>query len=246
MTRRTRAVTFDFWNTLMYEGPEGLVAPRVSAWAGILEEAGLPVERARIESAHARAFDEYQEAWRSSEQYRVAEATECMLAELELSVPEVVERNLIEAFTLAGHATELRVCPGLEAGLEGLRAAGLALSIVCDIGLTPSPVLRGHLESRGLLGLFDSWAFSDEVGVYKPEPAVFLHALRSLGVDPSEAAHVGDRYRTDVVGARALGMTAIRFAGVYDDPESEGTSDHEVIDDYAALLPLLGVPADRD
>lgn len=224
----------------MFEGGDGLVAPRVAAWAGILEEAGLPVEAGRIEAAHARAFAGYQAAWQANEQYRVAEATACMLRELELSVPKELQSELVEAFAAAGRSTELQLCAGVDRCLHALHDAGVALSIVCDVGLTPSLALRAHLQRRGLLQLFSSWAFSDEVGVYKPDPLIFRRALGPLGVAPSAAAHVGDRVRTDVAGARGVGMVAVRYTGVYDDPDSGPEADH-VLGDYEELMPALGV-----
>jgi FMN phosphatase YigB (HAD superfamily) len=239
MTTRLRAVTFDFWNTLMYEGPDGLVAPRVAAWAGILEEAGRPVEPWRIEVAHGRAFASYQAAWKANRQYKVAEATACMLDELGVAVPAGVTAELVAAFRTAGQASQIYPCPGVEAGLRQLRDAGIACSIVCDIGLTPSPVLRDRLAEHGLLDLFDSWAFSDEVGIYKPAPEIFLHALNRLDVQPMEAVHVGDRLRTDVAGARALGMMSVRYSGIYDDPEPGPEADlvvHDLAQLPAALL----------
>ena len=39
---RLEAVTFDFWNTLVWEAPGQLVKGRLRAWAGLLEEAGMP------------------------------------------------------------------------------------------------------------------------------------------------------------------------------------------------------------
>jgi putative hydrolase of the HAD superfamily len=240
VTVPVRAVTFDFWNTLMCEGPAGLVAPRVAAWMGILEEAGSPIEQGRIEAAHAHAFEGYQAAWKANEQYRVAEATIAMLEHLDLRLSDAVRAALVDAFAAAGRVTELRLCAGVDACLRALHDRGVALSIVCDIGLTPSPALRDQLDRRGLLQLFGSWAFSDEVGVYKPDPAIFRHALEPLGVAPEEAAHVGDRLRTDVGGALALGMTAVRYTGVYDDTD-EGPEAQHVIGDYRDLLPALGL-----
>ena len=234
------AVTFDFWNTLMTESPEGLVDPRVTAWVGILEEAGLPVEAARISAAHQVAFEGYQTAWKANQQYRVAEATGQMLTALALEVPPALRARLVEAFHEAGVRTELLLCPGVEECLRCLHAAGIQLSIVCDIGLTPSPTLRHHLEQRGLLGLFSSWAFSDEVGVYKPAPEIFEHALAPLGVAPAQAAHVGDRRRTDGGGAAAIGMVAIRYTGVYDDPDEGPDGDH-VVADLTDVPRVLGV-----
>src|SRR4029434_2234803 len=83
------------------------------------------------------------------------------------------------------------------------------------VGLTPSPTLRDRLTGFGLLRWFDGWSFSDETGWFKPAPAAFLPALEALDVsDPTAAAHVGDNRRTDVAGALALGMTAVRYTGL--------------------------------
>ena len=45
-------------------------------------------------------------------------------------------------------------------------------------------------------------------GRTKPHPEIFRHALALLGVEPEEAAMIGDSYEDDIEGARALGMKA--------------------------------------
>ena len=109
------------------------------------------------------------------------------------------------------------------------------------MALTPSTTLRHLLDRHGLLGHFDHWSFSDEVGVYKPDAAIFRDALAGLGgVDPTEAAHIGDLRRTDVAGARAMGMLALRYRGANDDhDESHGPEADVVVDDHAELLGIL-------
>ncbi|MGH9152625.1 MAG: HAD family hydrolase [Acidimicrobiales bacterium] len=235
------AVTFDFWNTLVWEAPGQLVEGRLRAWAGLLEEAGVPTEAGRLAAAHEAAFAEYQAAWKANRQYVVADATARMLAALELDVDEPVREALTRAFGEAGAATNLQLADGVGECLRSLRAQGLALGIVCDIGLTPSPTLLGLLDRWGLLELFDGWAFSDEVGIYKPDPGIFLVALEQLGAKPDQAAHVGDRFRTDVAGARDLGMVSVRYTGVYDDPESGHAEADLVVAHLSELPAALGV-----
>ncbi|MEZ5258385.1 MAG: HAD-IA family hydrolase [Ilumatobacteraceae bacterium] len=105
--------------------------------------------------------------------------------------------------------------------------AGVRLGIICDVGFTPSPVLRTMLERHGVLGYFDAWSFSDEVGWYKPAAQIFAHAMASLGVEAQESAHVGDLRRTDVAGALASGMTVmVRYHGVHDDLDATGPDAH--------------------
>ena len=237
--REIEAITFDFWNTLVWEAPGQLVEGRLRAWSGLLEEAGTPVEFSRLAAAHDAAFAEYQAAWKANRQYVVADATSRMLAVLELDVPEDLRDALTSSFGKAGAATDLHLADGVEGCLRSLRAAGFALGIVCDIGLTPSPTLLGLLDRRGLLEHFGAWAFSDEVGVYKPEPGIFMVALDRLGTPPARAAHVGDRFRTDVAGARALGMVSVRYTGVYDDPDTGIDEADLVVADLAELPALM-------
>ena len=87
----------------------------------------------------------------------------------------------------------------------------------------------------------------DRVGTFKPDPVIFDHALSGLGgVDPHDAAHVGDLRRTDVAGALGRGVRAVRYTGVYDDPGSpeDGSDQIEgdaIISDHADLLSVLGL-----
>ncbi len=164
-----------------------------------------------------------------------------MLGHLRIEASADLQDALTDAFSSAGIGTPLEVAPGVEAALRALREAGLRVGIVCDVGLTPSPVLRDHLHRRGLLDLFDHWTFSDEVGYYKPAVEPFQHACAGLGVEPREAAHVGDQRRTDIVGAQAAGLTAVRYTGVYDDKDDALPSGDVVVSHHDELVAALGV-----
>jgi FMN phosphatase YigB (HAD superfamily) len=89
--------------------------------------------------------------------------------------------------------------------------------------------------------MFDTWSFSDETGWFKPAAEAFVPALQGLGVEAAETAHVGDSRRTDVAGARSLGMVAVRFTGFHDRPPDTGPEADHVIDDHRTLPVLLGV-----
>ena len=236
------AVTFDFWNTLVHEDRGHLRGRRLRAWAGILEEAGFSVERERLDAVFDVSWERYVEKWTANEQYRAAEAAEDIVESLGFRVPAGIRRDLIEAFGRAGEGAELHLTPFAAACLRRLKSAGLRLGIICDVGMTPSTALRAHLDRFGVLELFDHWSFSDEVGVYKPDPAIFRHALDGLGrVDPGRAAHVGDIRRTDVAGAKAMGMTAVRYTGINDDDHTDQPEGDHVISDHRQLATALGI-----
>ncbi|MGH9305790.1 MAG: HAD family hydrolase [Acidimicrobiales bacterium] len=212
------AVTFDFWNTLIYEERGHLKGRRLAAWARLLEEAGFPAEREALDAVYDRAWDTYVRSWHANEQFVAVAAATQIVEDLGYPMSEGLRQQLIAAFTTAIHDADVHATPHVGDCLERLRSAGVVLGVICDVGFTPSRVLRVFLDKHGLLDFFSAFSFSDEVGHYKPAPQIFEHALAALGNPvPERVAHVGDISRTDVAGAKAMGMIAIRYTGISDD-----------------------------
>lgn len=67
------------------------------------------------------------------------------------------------------------------------------------------------LIGLGLHHLFDAVATSEEVGYEKPHVEIFRGAMKKVGLKPRECVMVGDRLSTDVSGAKAAGMFAVRI-----------------------------------
>jgi putative hydrolase of the HAD superfamily len=232
------AVTFDFWNTLMWEEPGSLREKRLEAWG----EAPGSVDTEALERAHDAAHQEYVDSWVAGRQFRVEEAVEHMLPALDGALGKDASAALVEGFSEGGRRAAIHPSDGVHDCLVALQGAGVKIGIVCDVGLTPSSVVRKLLDRNGLLGYFDGMSFSDEVGHYKPHRAIFEHALAGLGgIPPDQAAHVGDRRRTDVGGAVAMGMTAVRYNGVFEDEPTTAAEAEIVIGDLAELPQRLGV-----
>ena len=235
------AVTFDFWNTLVYEERGQLRGIRLQSWAAILEDAGIHVPPERLERAFDDSWAEYERAWFDNRQYLHDEAVSDIVRAIGVTPSAEVVTALAESFPGAADGADLHLAEGIEDCLRVLRSLEVRIGIVCDVGMTPSTSLRRLLDERGLLPLFDHWSFSDEVGVYKPDPVIFRHALAGLGApDPARVAHVGDRTRTDVAGALGMGMVAVRYTGVYDDDDEGPPADH-VVARHAELAPALGL-----
>jgi FMN phosphatase YigB (HAD superfamily) len=231
------AVTFDFWNTLMWEEPGSLREHRLAVWAQALSSHDPRL----VQEAHDAAHRAYEDAWRAGRQFRVQEAAAQIVAELGAADPDTTAGALIDGYSEAGRRAAIHPSDGAGDCLAALKEAGVRLGIICDIGLTPSAVVRELLDRHGLLGYFDSTTFSDEAGHYKPAPEIFATALESMGgTEPAEAVHVGDRLRTDVGGARAAGWTSVRYTAVYDDPADLPEADI-VTADLAAIPQLLGI-----
>lgn len=72
----------------------------------------------------------------------------------------------------------------------------------------PSTVRRA-LERDGLDGFFELRTVSEDVGLEKPDPRIFAHALELADVAGERAVMVGDRLDYDVRPAKAAGMRAV-------------------------------------
>jgi putative hydrolase of the HAD superfamily len=77
--------------------------------------------------------------------------------------------------------------------------------------------VRRLFELLKLDDCFDGFTESRHCGFEKPDPRIFQHAMTDLGATPEESLYVGDVYSIDVVGAQAVGMSAVLMdaAGVY-------------------------------
>jgi len=239
---RLDAITFDYWNTLVWEERGHMRGLRIEAWAGLLEEAGFACERSLLDAVFDESWTRYVEHWTSNQQYKAVTAAEELLERLGFEVPRDVRLQLVEAFTSAGTQATLHLTDGVADCLRALKDGGLRIGIICDVGMTASTILRAHLDKHGVLELFDHWSFSDEVGHYKPSPVIFEHALAGLGgVAPASAAHVGDIRRTDVAGAQGMGMVAVRYTGISDDDTQTSPEGDIVIAHHRELAPALGL-----
>jgi putative hydrolase of the HAD superfamily len=181
------------------------------------------------------------ERWKAGEHYPPGDVIADTAAALGVNDPVVVEA-VRDAQDDAVRRAPFQLASGVVGALRRLRSAGVHIGIVCDVGVTPSSVLREHLARHDVLGYFDAFAFSDEVGVYKPDGDIFQVALDQMGVTPDAAAHVGDLRRTDVKGAYALGMISVRYAGLNDDMDHDQPEAQHVIRHHDELPEVLGIP----
>lgn len=98
---------------------------------------------------------------------------------------------------LAGHGARVGVLSNSEGGLADL------------------------LAEIDVAGAFAAIVDSGRIGLEKPDPRIFEHALAVLGGTSADAIHIGDSWDADVVGARGAGWRAIwygRRVAPVDDP----------------------------
>jgi HAD superfamily hydrolase (TIGR01509 family) len=73
----------------------------------------------------------------------------------------------------------------------------------------PSWTQRAKIDQLGLAHWFDVMQVSEEFGVEKPHPDIFLDVMRRCGVPASACVMIGDNPDADVRGAHACGMRAV-------------------------------------
>jgi putative hydrolase of the HAD superfamily len=230
-----RAVTYDCWGTLLKDRDwEGAMEIRLGAllrFLDISEEEG----RALIEEAWQR----HDEAWKQIETFGPGRMAAYCLEARGIDDDDKISA-LTEEFERASIQAGVDPVEGAKETLQSLEKAGIGIGLVCDTGFTSSHVVRELLEKADLLSHLQVCCFSDEVGVPKPDPDIFAKALAGLGARPYEAAHVGDLRRTDIAGAREIGMLPVRFRGVHDDRSDFRDAD-VVIDRHEQLLEVIGL-----
>jgi putative hydrolase of the HAD superfamily len=69
--------------------------------------------------------------------------------------------------------------------------------------------VRAALERDGLARFIEAWAVSEDLGVDKPDPRIFEHALEVAGASASRSAMVGDRLDYDIEPANRAGMRTV-------------------------------------
>lgn len=67
------------------------------------------------------------------------------------------------------------------------------------------------MQSAGIAHYFDGVLLSEDIGVNKPNPAIFKHALRVAGVNATEALMIGDNFEVDIEGAQRVGIDQVYY-----------------------------------
>jgi putative hydrolase of the HAD superfamily len=68
---------------------------------------------------------------------------------------------------------------------------------------------RRKLKVLGIEHRFEHVVISEEAGVAKPDPGIFLGACSAMGVAPEAVVFIGDNYEIDYVAAREAGLSAV-------------------------------------
>ena len=166
------------------------------------------------------------------------DVTEQRYAELAAAVGPAFDRAASHARRIS-HRNQLNatltLSPGIDQWLADAARLGLRLAVASS---SPRAWVLGHLDTAGALAAFECLACGDEVGPPKPDPGVYLLALRRLGVPASQAIAVEDSPH-GVAAARAAGLRCVAIPNPHADPARFGAAD--LVLASAAQRPLAEV-----
>ena len=97
--------------------------------------------------------------------------------------------------------------PAMLAWIPRIKQAGFRLGILSNMGDGVLDYLRPRFP---WLAQFDHLTWSCELGVVKPDPAIYLHTVKKLNVSPDRALFI-DNLKKNIVGAEAIGLHAALF-----------------------------------
>ena len=217
--RPIRAVTLDCWGTLFLDGPgsdERYKRQRLTEMQAGLAAAEIHVAPAQLHRAYAATGRWLGTLWQVNRDVSIRGHVVALLdavdPALSPQLSSVTMDALIRAYASPALVAPPAIDPGARVALETLAAEGAILAVISNTMRTPGEIVRQVLDQAGLLPFFKVLTFSDECGIRKPAPAIFLRTLANLGVSPEDAAHVGDDPILDVEGARDAGMRVIQVA----------------------------------
>jgi putative hydrolase of the HAD superfamily len=100
--------------------------------------------------------------------------------------------------------------PAMIAWIPRIKQAGFRLGILSNMG---HGVLGYILPRFHWLDQFDYLTWSCELGVVKPDPAIYLHTVKKLKVAPDRALFI-DNLEKNIAGAEAVGLHGALFESV--------------------------------
>lgn len=128
--------------------------------------------------------------------------------------------------------------PDAEDVLQYLRSHGYKIGVIANQSLGTAD----RLEKWGLLKYIDVVAASAELGVAKPDRAIFDKAFAMAGCTAQEAVMIGDRLDNDIIPAKKLGMKTIWIRqgfAIYQNPRNTEEQPDYIVDSLAELKKIL-------
>lgn len=211
---KLKVITFDFWNTI-YDSTNGVNrnSARQRAIINEIDKYDRLIKQDEFEEAMKASWEYFNNIWTKEHKTPSPKDTVTFFWKY-LKLPDDSEAiaNVVNKFENSILDSPPSLNEGVFEAIEAL-SNDFDLAIISDTGFSPGSVLRQLLKKDELFHFFKSFSFSDETGVSKPHKDAYFKVLNDLSCSPDNALHIGDIERTDIVGAKNIGMLSIRFSG---------------------------------
>lgn len=114
--------------------------------------------------------------------------------------------------------------------LQILKEADIKISVCTDLTVE---IQYKKIHRLGIKPYIDAIVTSEEIGIEKPDPKMFLSCLEKMRLELSQVIYIGDDYNKDIAGCQNIGMNYLWF-----NPYKKKSSDRQ-IESYDELLSLL-------
>ena len=201
-----KVITFDFYNTLVKFWPPLEEIQKAACFTKGLTASPEAIRRgyARADILFNQANEEEPLSLRSPERRLdfFSEYEQLILDTAGIPVTRPLAREIWElAIAVPKQFTPFEdTLPTL----TFLRDRSYRLGIITNLRADLAPLVR----QAGFEQCMDFCVNSTLAGSEKPHAPIFEEAIRRAGVKPREMLHIGDQVRSDVAGARAMGMHA--------------------------------------
>ena len=205
-------ITIDFWQTL-YDNANGKErkAQRKKALAEAISAENPAPDLLKVEKAYASLWDYFDHHWLGRQRTPTSEEmVGFLLQHLDVSLSDERLNDIVRVFEEGILEHPPNLLPGVREGLEYL-TSGARLALISDTAFSPGSVLRRVMERDDIARHFEVFVFSNETGLSKPHPEAFRMAIEPLGGEPETSLHIGDIERTDIRGAKGIGMRTILY-----------------------------------
>ncbi len=193
------------------EGTLFTIYPSVGhIYALVAEKFGLKAAPEAIKDRFYKIYQARRKSWETTPESCFQGWREVFLETMAsfgtLKDPEAAFRFCYECFA---RKEFFRLSPETEETLSFLKQKRLRLAVISNW----DERLRRLLSALKLASFFEDMFISCEIGLAKPDPAIFELACQKMKVKPSQALMVGDNLEDDVLGARKAGLWALRYPG---------------------------------
>ena len=202
-----KAISFDFYNTLVQFWP-----PLDEIQQASCREAGLKVSKEAINRGYSVADGFFNQ---ENERQPLALRTEADRLEFFAQYEKIILDNagvpvsldLARQIWLTTISVPKYFVPFDDTipALAALSTSGYLLGVLSNLRRDMDQLC----QRLGLAPYLHFCINSQEAGAEKPHPPIFLAALERASAEPAETVHVGDQYRSDILGARAVGMHTV-------------------------------------